>query len=219
MIKAILFDLDDTLIDFKGMKKAAIKEAAKSMVRAGLGMPEGAAYSRLDEVYWKDIESNTAIADFLKSLGKLDDRILAAGINGYLRGKLRNTKPVDGAVEVIKKLKKRFKVGVVTDAPRLKAWQRLDLMGMDGLFDAVVAYEDTGRRKPDRLPFEAALRRLGVKAEEAVMVGDWYERDVEGAKALGMRAVLVGEKCEKEDWCVNDLKEILSISFDHNKFN
>jgi len=211
MIKAILFDLDGTLIDFKAMKKAAIKEAAKAMVKAGLEMSEDEAYSKLDEVYWKDIESNTAIADFLKSLGKLEDKILAAGINGYLRGKLANTKSVDGAVETIKKLKKRFKVAVVTDAPRLKAWQRLNLIGMDGLFDVVVAYEDTGRRKPDRLPFEAALRRLGVKAEEAVMVGDWYERDVEGAKALGMRTVLVGEKCGKEDWCVDDLKEILSI--------
>jgi putative hydrolase of the HAD superfamily len=214
MIKAILFDLDDTLIDFKGMKEAAIKEASKAMVKAGLDMPEKEAYDKLNEAYWKNIESNTAIADFLKQLGKLDDRILAAGINGYLRGKLAHTDPVPGALDVIKKLKKKYKVGVITDAPRLKAWQRLNLMGMDKLFDVVVAYEDTGKRKPDEMPFRVALKKLGVKPEEAIMVGDWYERDVEGAKKVGMKAVLVGKPCGNEDWCVAKFKDISKLDFD-----
>lgn len=213
MIRAILFDLDDTLINFKAMKKAAITEAAKSMVRAGLNMQEKTVYSKLSAVYWGDIESNTAISEFLKQIGKLDDHILAAGINGYMKGKLANTSPVPGAREVIEKLKKKYKVAIVTDAPRLKAFQRLNLMGIDNLFDVVVAFEDTGNHKPSALPFEAALRKLKVKPSEAVMVGDWYERDIEGAKNLGMKAVLVGEPKGKEDWYVKEFKEIGNIDF------
>jgi len=215
MISVILFDLDDTLIDFKGMKRAAITEAANSMVKAGLDMKASEVYEKLDRVYWEvGIESNSAIEEFLKSLGKLDDKILAAGINGYLRGKLGHTDPVPGALDTIKKLKKKYKVGVVSDAPRLKAWQRLNLMGMDKLFDVVVAYEDTGRRKPDEMPFRAALEKLGVRPEEAVMVGDWYERDVEGAKNLGMKAVLVGEPCGEEDWCIPKFADISRLEFE-----
>jgi HAD superfamily hydrolase (TIGR02253 family) len=214
MIKSILFDLDDTLIDFKGMKSAAIREAANAMVKAGLKMPLKEAIQKLNTSYWKEIESNSAIQDFLKRLGKLEDPILAAGINGYLRGKLAHTDPVPGAIETIKKLKKKYKVAVVTDAPRLKAWQRLNLMGMDKLFDAVVAYEDTGRRKPDEMPFRAALEQLGVAPGDAVMVGDWYERDIEGAKKIGMKTVLVGKPCGEEDWCVSEFKEIGAIDFD-----
>jgi putative hydrolase of the HAD superfamily len=215
MIKAILFDLDDTLIDFKGMKDAAITEASKAMVKAGLDMKASEAYEKLNNVYWEvGIESNSAIEEFLKRLGRLDDRILAAGINGYLRGKLANTDAVPGALEAIRKLKKKYKVGVITDAPRLKAWQRLNLMGMDKLFDVVVAYEDTGKRKPSEEPFRVALKKLKVKPEEAVMVGDWYERDVEGAQKVGMKAILVGKPCGEEDWCVSKFSNISKLDFD-----
>jgi HAD superfamily hydrolase (TIGR02253 family) len=217
-MKAILFDLDDTLIDFKSMKKAAITEASKAMAKAGLGMKASEAYETLNSVYWEvGIESNSAIEEFLGRLGRLDDRILAAGINGYLRGKLSHTKPVEGAIGAIKKLKRRYKVAVVTDAPRLKAWQRLNLMGMDSLFDAVITFDDTGKKKPDEAPFKAALKKLGVKPEEAVMVGDWYERDVEGAKKVGMKAVLVGKPRCNEDYCVSKFKGILEINFEDGK--
>jgi putative hydrolase of the HAD superfamily len=215
MTLAILFDLDDTLIDFKSMKKAAITEASKAMAKAGLGMKASEAYEKLNSVYWEvGIESNSAIEEFLRRLGRLDDRILAAGINGYLRGKLSHTKPVEGAIEAIKKLKKRYKVAVVTDAPRLKAWQRLNLMGMDSLFDAVITFDDTGKTKPDEAPFKAALKKLGVKPEEAVMVGDWYERDIQGAKKLGMKAVLVGKARCDEDWCVSRFADISKLDLD-----
>ncbi len=45
------------------------------------------------------------------------------------------------------------------------------------------------------------------------MVGDWYERDIEGAKKIGMKAVLVGKPCGKEDWCVSTFKDIANIEF------
>lgn len=215
MIKALLFDLDNTLVDFTGMKKAAIKESAKAMVKAGLNMSVYEAAKKLDQVYWEiGIESDTAIDEFLIRLGKLDDKILAAGINGYVRGKIANTKPVDGAVATIKRLKKAgLKVGVVTDAPRLKAWKRLNIMGMDNLFDVVVAYEDTGKKKPDKAPFEVALSKLNVKPEDAVMVGDWYERDIEGAKNLGIKTVLVGKAHCEEDYCVRTIKDLQNLNF------
>jgi putative hydrolase of the HAD superfamily len=53
----------------------------------------------------------------------------------------------------------------------------------------VVTYDDTQKRKPDPAPFSLALERLGVVAADAVMIGDWPERDVVGAKALGMTTV------------------------------
>jgi putative hydrolase of the HAD superfamily len=211
MIRAVLFDLDGTLVDFVGLKKAAISNAAKFMVRAGLEMTEEEVTEKLDKVFWEiGIESNTAIEEFLEKIGKLDDHILAAGINGYIIAKIEATKPVDGAVELINKLKaKGIKVAIVTDAPRLKAWKRLCVMGMDMLFDAVVAFEDTGCKKPDKMPFEAALRKLGVKPEETLMVGDWYKGDIEGAKRLGIKTVLVGEPKGEEDYCVTNVGDIL----------
>jgi len=57
--------------------------------------------------------------------------------------------------------------------------------------DAAVGSREHGWIKPHETIFRAALDRLGVEAEEAAMVGDSLEDDVEGARALGMRALLV----------------------------
>ena len=67
----------------------------------------------------------------------------------------------------------------------------LDGAGLGGLLDGVVSSAMVGARKPDRTLFEAALALAGCSADEAVHVGDSLENDVRGARAAGIRAVLV----------------------------
>jgi FMN phosphatase YigB (HAD superfamily) len=57
--------------------------------------------------------------------------------------------------------------------------------------DAIVDSRSHGRVKPHPTIFQSALERLDVRAEDAVMVGDSIEEDIEGARALGMRAILI----------------------------
>ena len=57
--------------------------------------------------------------------------------------------------------------------------------------DAVVGSKAHGRTKPHPSIFVAALEALGVRADETAMVGDSYEDDIEGARSLGMRAILL----------------------------
>ena len=81
-----------------------------------------------------------------------------------------------------------LKLGLVSNGIRdlneFVAHHRLDV-------DAIVDSRTHGRVKPHPTIFQAALGQLGVEAGEAVMVGDSLEEDVEGARALGMRAILV----------------------------
>lgn len=191
MIKAILFDLDDTLVDFMKFKKEASDAAAKAMVKAGLKMSLAKAKKMLFDLYIKDIEGQDVFQNFLKLQKSYHPKILAAGINAYLAHKYKFNWPLKGVKNTLKKLKGKYKLGLVTDAPKLKAYTRLDLAGLADYFDVVVGYEDTGRRKPSTLPFRKALKELKVKPSEALMVGDWYERDVKGAERVGMRGVLV----------------------------
>jgi len=81
-------------------------------------------------------------------------------------------------------------LGIVSDAPRMQAWLRLAEMNITEFFDVVVALEDTNRLKPSSMPFRQALKKLGVKAEEVLFVGDNPERDIKGAKSIGMRTAL-----------------------------
>ena len=67
----------------------------------------------------------------------------------------------------------------------------LERTGLAGLLDGVVSSAVAGAAKPDRRLFEAALELVAVPAEEALHVGDRLENDVQGARALGMRAALI----------------------------
>ena len=215
MIKAVLFDLDQTLIDFLGMKKKASKKAATAMIRAGLGLDKRKAGRQLFDFYLKHgIDSDTAFTKFIKKVhGKLDYKILAAGINAYLSAKLIG--PYPNVRPTLKKLKKRrIRIGIVTDAPVLKAWKRLNAMGLDDMFDIVVAFEDTKKKKPHKLPFKLALKKLRLRPEEVLFVGDNPEKDINGAKRADMKTVFArygGRKKCRADYTINDIKEILDI--------
>jgi HAD superfamily hydrolase (TIGR02253 family) len=219
MVKAVLFDLDQTLIDFLGMKKKASKKAADAMIKAGLRLDKRTAGKKLFEFYLKHgIDSDTAFTKFIKKIqGKLDYKILAAGINAYLSAKLIG--PYPNVKPVLKKLKRRkIKLGIITDAPALKAWKRLNAMGLDDLFDTVIAFEDTGRKKPHKLPFRLALKKLNLKPEEVLFVGDWPEKDIKGARNAGMKTVFARyggrksclAKCPA-DYTIDDIKTIITI--------
>ena len=216
MIKAVLFDLDQTLIDFLGMKKKASKKAATAMIKAGLKLDKRKAGEKLFDFYLKHgIDSDTAFTEFIKKVnGKLNYKILAAGINAYLSAKLIG--PYTNVKPTLKKLKrKRIKLGIVTDAPVLKAWKRLNAMGLDDMFDVVVAFEDTKKKKPHQLPFKLASKRLKIRPEDVLFVGDWPERDIQGAKKAGMKTVFAkyGGKRSRcnADYIIDDIKEILDI--------
>jgi len=74
--------------------------------------------------------------------------------------------------------------------------QVLDRAGLVSLLDGVVASAVAGARKPDHALFTAALTLAGCSAEEALHVGDSVENDVDGARAAGIRAVLLDRAAE-----------------------
>jgi HAD superfamily hydrolase (TIGR01549 family) len=95
----------------------------------------------------------------------------------------------EDALPVLEELRAaRLKIGLVSngirDLTEFVAHHRLDV-------DAIVDSRSHGRVKPHPTIFQAALERLEVEPSEAIMVGDSVEEDVEGARALGMRAILI----------------------------
>jgi len=190
MIEAILFDLDNTLIDFMLMKRKACEAAIDAMISAGLKMHKEKAMKLLFELYGeKGIEYNKIFQEFLeKATGGIDYRILAEGIVAYRKAQVSYVKPYPGTVKTLVKLKERgMKLGIVSDAPSVNAWIRLVEMRLEDFFDVVVTFDETGQKKPSKAPFLRAIEKLGVRPEKTLFVGDWPERDIRGAKALGMR--------------------------------
>jgi putative hydrolase of the HAD superfamily len=219
-IRAIVFDLDNTLTDFMKMKADAITAAIDGMIDAGLQLPREAVRARIDAIYQEQGLEYQRVFDLLleSELGHIDPKILASGIVAYRRARESALVLYPHVQMTLLELTKRgIRLGVVSDAPRAQVWLRLCSLSLQHVFDAVVTFEDTHERKPGPAPFRAVLRQLGVEPHEALMVGDWAERDVVGARSLGMKTVFArygdtfGTKESGADYDVDDVFELVRI--------
>ena len=199
MLKAILFDLDNTLLDFSGFKRESALAAAKAIREAGVKESEKKLYDQIFEIYEKrDIEYQNTFHDLLSkyNLGaSLHEHAKQAAIIAYTKKKYELIKPRQRVIQTLNSLKRKYKLGIVTDAPKDKAWQRLVLAGLDGYFFPVVTFSDTNARKPSTLPFKRALTLLNAQPSECLYVGDFPERDIVGAKKVGMITCLAKYGC------------------------
>lgn len=102
-----------------------------------------------------------------------------------------------------------MKIGLISNTQRcLTSFQQH--FDLDGLFAVTVSSSDHGYMKPHPSIFEAALRAVDAAPAEAVMVGDSLEHDVEGARRLGMRGILVARSGRARE-CPPDIQVIRSL--------
>ncbi len=220
MIKAVIFDLDNTLVDFMKMKAEAIDAAIRAMLDAGLELSYDEVKDRINAIYKeKGIEFQYVFDSLLSDIfDKVNHKILSAGVVAYRRAREAALVPYPHVyITLYELLKMGMKLAVVSDAPTKEAWLRLTYLNMHHIFDVVVTFEDTSERKPHPAPFTLALNRLGVRPDEALMVGDWAERDIIGAKQVGMKTVFAryGDTFDTGtsggDYEANDIQELVSI--------
>lgn len=226
MIRAVIFDLDNTLVDFMKMKRRAIEEAVPAMIDAGLQLSAAESNKIINEIYKEQgIEYQQVFDTFLqRALKKVDYKILSAGIVAYRRAREAALIPYPHVYSTLNKLLKLgIKMGIVSDAPVKEAWLRLAYLNFHHIVDAVVTFEDTGQRKPHSAPFLAILNKLEVKPDEAIMVGDWVERDIIGAAKIGMKTAFAkygdtfDTKSHNADYELNDINELVDIIIKENK--
>ncbi|MGD8412825.1 MAG: HAD-IA family hydrolase, partial [Candidatus Latescibacterota bacterium] len=188
MVKAVIFDLDNTLTDFMRMKESAVDAAVEAMVDAGLRFSPDQIKAKIYEIYEREGIEFQNVFDVALSelLGEVDFKVQAAGIVAYRRAREASLVLYPHVrVTLIELMKRGIRLGVVSDAPRMEAWLRLCYLQLHHMFDFVSTFDDTGERKPSPLPFRRALDHFGIEAGEAIMVGDWPERDITGAAQLG----------------------------------
>lgn len=225
MIKGVVFDLDNTLLDFMKMKEFAVKAAVKGMIEAGLKVNEDKSYIEINSIYEEFGWENQKVFDvFLeKSIGHVDNKFLAAGIVAYRRAREANLMAYPNVNKTLLALSKLgIKLGVVSDAPSREAWMRIYYLNLYHYFDVVITYDDSGERKPSPKPFQLALDGMGLRPEETIMIGDWPERDVVGAQQIGMKTAFArygdtfGTINSGADWDLNDIYELVGIINNYN---
>lgn len=183
--RAIIFDLDGTLID-----SAADIAAAANMVLAARGAPPlptgvvkrmigGGAVKLLKRAF---LEAGLSLAD----PAAINREFLA----GYHNGPEHLTRPYAGAASLIRAHARRgTRLALTTNKPRQATEAVLKRLGWDSFFDVVLAADDLPARKPDPMPLREAARRLGLNPRECLYIGDTMV-DVQAARAAGMRVVV-----------------------------
>ena len=178
--KAVLFDLDGTLIDSIELILASMRHAFRAR---GSTVPSDAEW--LEGV---GIPLPTMFRRYAP-----DDQELAALIGAYREHQLehhdRMVRCYDAVVDTVYLLRGRgHALGVVTSKADWLARRGLDHVGIAHLFDTIVGCDSCSRHKPHPEPVLTALERLGYRPEEAVFVGDSVH-DIEAGNAAGVWTV------------------------------
>lgn len=198
-VTTILFDLDDTLFDHAGTARAAL--AATAAGRPALQqVPVEELYQRysklLEEMHPRVLSGQLSppvarqlrfeqlLAPYERGISAAASRQVAEEHYGHYR---RLRQPVAGALALLQRLKPAYQIGIVTNNRTDEQREKLRVLGMSTLVDALITSEDVGVLKPDPAIFQVALQRLGASPAATVLVGDNWEADVLGALAVGIR--------------------------------
>lgn len=205
-LEAVIFDFIGTLTNVKGYNLENSKmKLCKAIIESGFKVEENCfmdAYSNSHEKYrviryqeLVEVTNAVWIADALNSLGfkttPEDERIKTA-VNIFFEDYVRSLELRPCVKKLLDELCRNYKLGLVSNftyAPVIYAGLRK--LGINKFFNAVLVSEEVGWRKPHAKIFEEALKRLGVKAQEAIYVGDSPQEDIKGAKEVGLRTIFV----------------------------
>lgn len=102
--------------------------------------------------------------------------------------------PYPGIDDLLADLKPNYKLGLLTNGPTDIQWEKIEALGFDKHFDAVIVAGDVGIYKPDARVFELLLEKLSVAADHSLFVGDTYDADILGAQQAGMYTAWIKRK-------------------------
>ncbi len=227
-IKAVLFDVDETLFDRNLAQKAVLKLIVKQLPQIfNAFKPEHGleAFLESDRVATEAFNAGAPSEGLRDVRSKLFLRLLAIQKDYattitelYVRNYPAVKAPVDGAIPVVKKLSRKFSVGVVSNGFPDVQYRKLETMGLCDLFSCIVLSEEIGIRKPDPKIFHHATSLLHVQPSECLYVGDSYVNDIIGAKTAGMQVCWLNrellkpqDEFVKADFIIIKLEELINI--------
>ena len=204
--QAVLFDLDDTLFDHEQAARIALMRV-HGLHQSFTEWPFESfaqAHSRvLEELHVEVLAGRRTVDEAREArFRRLFDRVRGAAVDtrddhervrttavAYREAYLAARRPVDGALGVLAALKPHVRIGIVSNNLLEEQQGKMRLCGFDPYVDALVVSEAVGIAKPDPAIFAHALAALDCGPADAVMIGDSWPADIEGARAAGIRAI------------------------------
>ena len=200
--RVVFFDVDDTLLDTSTFAQTARKAAIELMVDNGLPLDKDEAYGVLKTIirekgsnYGKHFNILTEVV-----LGHEDPMLVALGMITYHNVKIALLRPFAETIDALIYLKSQgYRLAVISNGITIKQWEKLVRLNIYSFFDEVITSEEVGKKKPDKLIYDVALRKMKGDPEKSIMVGNKFKEDALGAVNAGMSAILVNSDITEED--------------------
>ena len=198
MIKAVIFDLDNTLYNFDAANEFGIRALA-----AYTEPVFGWDYPRMKDLYE---ESREKLTERMGDVGSAHNRLLRFQnlleekklplhphalemAKAYWRGVPDNMEPSPGAREIMEELRRMgIRIGLGTDMTAYMQYEKLIRLGLMEYMDFIVSSEEAGTDKPGNAFFMLCAQKAGCLPGECLFIGDNIVRDYGGAAAAGMQA-------------------------------
>ncbi len=186
MLRAILFDLDDTLYDLRAHWITCLRIALPDAARAIPCDLETLVRNALTAKIWIN-----QMPDFLRAQGITDQSIIEDTFTRY-RDIWFDTLTLDpDAPALLTALGMRYHLGLITNGPSWSQRPKIERFDLASYMHAIIVSEEVGVAKPDPQIFHIALNALAVAPDEALFVGDSPENDLRGAAQAGLPAIWV----------------------------
>lgn len=236
----ILFDLGFTLINFEGDFRKAMNDSylalADSLIKSGCQINKQEFANKFNQVisaYYRsravDLIERPVEESLQKTLASfnvnhLTETILQDAVKAMYTYTESWWKIEPDTHDTLTKLKKMgYRLGLISNASNSPDLNRLvDNHDLRKFFEIVVISADEGIRKPDPAIFKNTLTRMGVKPENAVMVGDTLPADILGAQQIGMKSIWIARRADrsennevlgkiKPDYTIHDLSSLVDL--------
>lgn len=213
MMKVIVFDLDNTLID----RQRAFSEMLKE--RIALTLPENKKHLKeeaiADILKWDDNGTVSRSVSFKKYCDKYEVTCMTSEeLSNYwttISGSVVYL--FDDVKETISYLKEKYRLAILTNGSPISQRRKLESTGILDQFELSVVSGEAGIDKPDHRIFDIMCERLGVEAKDCLYIGDNYENDVLGARNAGWSAIYLNRLHLPSDelQMVDSLKKLKKI--------
>lgn len=221
----LLFDFDNTLVDFGGPSKVAFREAYEEQ---GLSYEDSVykVYQGINARIWEQFENGKITTEDIRRerFKQLFEKLNIQGIdpvffNGrYMHFVVQNTVLYDGVKELLEELHGKYKMGIVTNGLKEAQRPRLAKVGITDFFEVIVVSDEIGFAKPEQAYFDFVHEKIDeVDKEKVLVIGDNPKSDILGANNFGYKSCWINakgkvakERCDFEISTVLHLPQILS---------
>lgn len=224
--KAILFDLDDTLLDrdnavdqiflmilekcYEGVNDSTKKEMLQK-------------FKEYDKRAYGYSDKTTVLATFFDEFPP-KHRLPSIDIQEFWNHNFPNCFSIDHhTLNIINTIKTHVKFAIITNGTTHRQKAKIIKTNLKSYFDNILISEEVGFSKPDKRIFELALNKLNVQPEETLFVGDDLKKDISGCQNVNIKGIWFNPHMTKNDTTIIPFAEIYSfdglLDFLHNRSN